>query len=1140
LFYKAFVSSGGAIYAPPSGIPPQDIRPTLERVLWEHNTWSYMLDLIRSTWMLLKPKKLHSNLLKEESYLHSLLAYVVNHSVNSYGEPSTIEEYVVWCKEFANECRERFVDSHHVPIPRKHQILDNAPKAVLAQLSTWMKALPAPYSPELDFQKWKDTFAPGPEALQVALHTMPAGLSAIDGMFRFSSHIAKPVNKAWVKQHGCLELDSKQGGTLAMLKARIPSDVLAFLNYASPSDRLEMLQRVWSQLWNACLQDIEEYDHSCSPNCSRSHHMPILHMLVSSLGYKNRHLSMNYSALQYLASILQKPFTDWLRNLPGTAEGLVGKSRLIEALNSAYKQIAGWKLYYGLYILSGDLSGCTNHFIPAVSQAAAYKAVAHVNGSISKAEDMIIRSSLGRYDIFLESPITASMRKSSPLSAAYALLDLEGSDHPRIAQTIGQHMSSSMSYPVMGTMHQSVFDYVLPRTTKRWNDPLKRQLFRRIAQGAGHAVYYFGVLNSGAYWRLSKGATKHLSLSRGQQAMYECNTLASLLHDFMERFDKAFLDCKLQPKYTFSVVRDNLPVESELGGVEYKAPGFRSELPGKIPARRYHGVHFPGSTELQKFVDPQKGGFGIKVTITVPEDKSDDPIIFVADSELRQKRLPSLSYPDGEYLVESMCYKTRVTITAGSYSWSNTVEPTLRLLYMWSIGDDHVLLSQSREHVDFYQKLVVESYNQEYNRKANYLSARGLVIAERLGLVDRRNHSIVSCPYIKVKQLVVPRAFGAGSSWMERSTSVRTQMLNEYLHAPGVQSQFLYLMIKNAERVLYWNNKKEIDYCISNSIDPRFPREIGGQEVINESRQDFSLVSWRHLVNLTYLRRHIAEYFPRYVKHIRGASNRFPPTESETRLPKLYTVGRFLVPRKKFKDFLYSRFGFVSMLSQDTHVKELSSREVCDKVKGEVNMVYSQLFPAVYALQTALEKKNGEIPTVQECHELHILGPQVPNSPSDILTYIDFDNRKLGISYKDLEFYAAATSLKEQLDLNQTESRVGKYGGNFAISKAELSSEFKSNILNRHLDEMEVVAALNMTDQEKLKAPESESVQFQISPQTHNYISARKPYDLSEVGVCYSPAMALVLQERLIYQSIKELGTDSVFFPKQKDYRVEQ
>jgi len=1075
--------------------------------------------------MLLKPNKLNSNILKVETYLHSLLAYIVNHSVRDSGEPSTVEEYVEWCKVFANECRERFVDSNHAVIPRQHNILDTAPKAVLAQLSTWMKALPAPFSTELDLDKWKDTFAPPPESLAKQVDSADKGVRAIENMFRVSTYVEQPVNHAWVKQHGCLELNANLGGTLAMLAARIPSDITAFLSYAKPLDRLDMLQRVWSQLWDACIQDVAEYAHPCSPSCQRERHMPILHTLVSSLGWKNRHLSMNYSALQYLASILQKPFTEWLRNMPATAEGIDPKCNFISAIDSAYRQIAGWKLGRGLYILSGDLSGCTNHFIPVVSQAAAKKAVTHVNGRLSPAENMIIETSLGRYDIFFQSPQVDEMRRSDPVSATYALSDLEGSDAFRLKQTIGQHMSSSLSFPVMGTMHQSIYDHLSPKRDKRFTNPLVRQLFRRIAQGNGEAVYVFGVTNSGKCWYLSKGLTKHLP--QNQHLAMQARVLYDLTRTYLEKFDKTLKKLGMKALFTFEwISKFPMPQESELGNVEYKAPGYRDGLPSPLPMFSI-GRDTMSEVSFRKKMTP--GPAALKVTIKLPQNAADIvPTLYIADSMLLRNQLPSRFYPDGEYAVESMCFQTSVIITQGVISWAPKIQPTLRMIYLWSVGDDHLVLSQSHEFIRAYQDTTQRYFNQEYNRKANYVSSTGVLIAERLGRVDPRNQRIIAVPYIKVKQLVVPRAYGAGSSWMERSTSIRTQMLAEYRHKSGVLPNFLYRMIQNAEKILYWNNQSDIDWFISNSIDPRLPKQLGGYEISPTNRQDINLVTWRHLVNLTYLRNHYADYLPKYVKHIRAAANRFRNKKTDTREIKLYKEGPYFVARKDYKEFLYMRFGFIAMLQSSSQVEEVSSRAVAQDLNGEVNMVYSQLFPAWYTVQTALERAKGELPTLETCFELRILGPQVPDSPNDILKYVDLDPRTLGISYADLEFYSTALQMEERITKNLSESRVGNAGASLGFKTEDLAPQFKRFALERHLDDLEKTAGLNLTWEEKCKSPEPKQVKYEYLPN----IAPKKPgfkIEPSLEGNTISAREALVIQDYLRNTSILKLRENSSF-----------
>jgi len=1073
-----------------SKLPSMDasIGLTHQRLEWEHSTWGYMVDLIRSTFMLLKPNKLNSNLLKEGRYLHVLLAYIVGNSTDITGEPRPIEEFIVWCKTFANECRERFVDSNIAPKAREHPILDACPRKMLAQLSTWMKSLPTPFEGEMDLNVWRETFAPTKD-LNKMLSTQVAGLADIENLHRISSQITPPPSSAWVKRAGCLERDVKTGGSLSLILSRIPSEIVRSLPNLPLLDRLELLPRIFSKLWEGCLEDVRvNYAHDCSPSCQQARHTPILHSVVMSRGWKNRHLSMNYSPLQFLSSVLQVYVTKWLANMPGTAEGLESFPRFVEMANTVYRS-ADRKARHGFitYILSGDLSGCTNHYIPKVSQEMTLKGLRAVLSWVESQHEMIVRTALGRYDIFFPSLAIAEMRSNKDsIAATEALMDIEDSPTWRLKQLIGQHMSQSLSYPVMGGMHQSVFDIVEPDKGIEFDDSRVsnkslKQFIRRLRQGGGKCTYIFGLNNDGSSW------VPNLShLGEDEFIHVYSQMLMTFAYKFHSRFIGYF---KKQESLTFgweaqatllqeSQLRERGLLskhERETGSTEYKAPQSNREY------EAFRDVNILGMSapSLYKLaISTRVNGKFRPLAISVAYscwDASKRKRIFTSCSALREHR-PSLfsGLTDGDYRVESMTLIDFATVNNGQITWKNKAPGLInRLHYMTSVGDDHLVVTRDPKILDQYQAHIVKDFNQEYNQKANYVSTSGLVIAERLAVVDNHMNVVRPQPYIKVKQLVVERGFGAGSSWMERAPAIRQQMLNEF-STFNVDRLNLYRMIENAEKILYWNNITAIEYMIENSIDPRLPVALGGQNIWKDVPKPIGTITRRHLTNLRFLHTYSRSYFPVYVKLIRKASQRVRAVEKTEKSAKLYKPGPYPVKRETFKRLMYRLLGFVDAMKPLPPTEELSYRGIADEVRACVNLHYAEIAPRAYTLES-VAKATGNKSIYPFTEEQYVEVAQVMDPVHEILKYIDDDPRVLRIDLETLKVFNTLQAQEESIGKEIARSRDGEYRLSSVLApvshEQELSTKarFALQDFEHEQDELELAVALNLTREEKGK-----------------------------------------------------------------------
>jgi hypothetical protein len=1065
---------------------PNVVGERMNKMIWEHQTMGYLCDIIRSTWILFKPEKVNSQLLKSGSYLHSLLNYVCNLCLDNEGKPETIEDLVPKLKAFSTECRERFVNSLENKRNRVHQVLNPCPQKYLAQISTWHKAFPVPYSKKLDLAKWIETFAPTKErTLELAAQTIPGGIEGAQNLHRISDILPRPANTAWVARSGCLERNIVTGGTLSMILARIPPAFKEKLFTLGILEQIQELPAIYQTLWKSCLLDLSEngYDHECSYQCNKERHTPILHLLVSMLGWKNRHLSMNYSALQFCASVIQKYTTSALRNMPITAEAMEPKPDWIASINEVYRKMTpslkakkSNRTPTLIYIMSGDLEGCTNRYLAEVSRALTRRLLKAHDPVIKPDFEAVIRASLGRYDIFFDGPEIQSMRENTDArEASEQLMDIE--DNPqifRIKQTIGQHMSSSLSFPVMGAMHQAVYDTIIPEADEDLQNALSsttrrkdKQFLRRMMQGGLIAKYIYGIDNNGyptTNYFVEVGKRNHYAVWENRallllnQVQYDVMQFKmSLPIQMMAQLQCVYrvMDYKeakkeygLPRKEKENPVGENIEFKGVpemtvkrwgmissnevLNGTEITA----AELCRTYEARRKRPDFFDDKEEFfyitKKGIttsERQKPVVEVMFLVSGSRDRS-CPILYTSDSKIRYRTFSARQIPDGLYRLVSMTFRQRVQIEGQEISkWLGDIEYIQAPLHAWSVGDDHLLVSRYMDLLEQYKKETVDSYNQLYSIKANYISDAtakgGLVIAERLGRIDRRMRRIYPQIYVKIKQLVTERMTNADSSWMERSPAIKTQLYMEFHGKQNVSNLELWQFIEKAQEILYINNEKAIKFMAATSIDPRLPIKLGGQDVWRNADFEMSEITIWHLRLIDFYSRIIPELLPIYIKGIRKRVNRFRTTNKDKGRRKFYKKGNWPVPRKEFKELLFSLVGFVSMIDTEIETTQVNYRTVAIETRDYIRCHYSLWEPTaadptshqVKFVSKEMEKLRTPTPPSILEDWIKIRPKNMTHLPmiDSLLKVVDEDSRQLYVDLDTFKLYSYLLNEKDKL-----------------------------------------------------------------------------------------------------------------------------
>jgi hypothetical protein len=497
--------------------------------------------------------------------------------------------------------------------------------------------------------------------------------------------------------------------------------------------------------------------------------------------------------------------------------------------------------------------------------------------------------------------------------------------------------------------------------------------------------------------------------------------------------------------------------ELETGGIEYKCPEQTSKT------RKGEAVtlgHFTQAEMTQHIDDetcaewwqkfssaPTKENVVIEIVFAI---KSKYPIIYCSDTAILNRTWDAKRYQDGTYLLRSSAYECLVDIVSGDATWRGKRIPTDKLMYVFSIGDDHILISKFLSLQRQYEKAAEENWHQNYNQKADYINNTsalpcGIVIAEVLASVDRRNRKFIPCLYSKLKQLIVEKwESGAKDSWMDRSTAIRTQITREYSTIANVDRQRMYLLIEKAELLLFEINERSIRRFYSEGLDPRLSRKLGGYEITSQAKLGpVNILTKLHLSNIWELYQRYPDILPKYIKTVRKLSSRYR-TETQKRDFKLYSPGSYQVSRKDFKDMIYRLFGFITVMDKQPTSVRVSAQRVCEDVSQVVCLYASELNPHSY---TALRKIDfspstgaKHVPpskfTTSLLHEdeLSKLLPYI----DQILKIVDHDNRKLSIDAETMKVYLL---LKARADELQEKLSAARHRATTSVSAADFSTE---------------------------------------------------------------------------------------------------
>jgi predicted ester cyclase len=991
--------------------------PKAVRLIWEYNTSWMICELYRTTFQLFRPEKKKSYLLNSESYLADLFNYMLNLG----SQLPTWFDRMATIKAFVLETRERYVDSNVKGYEkiREHPVLNSCPAKYLAQVSTMAKALPAPPTSDVDMKEWVETFRPlknqvpgevrnidgkivatgTAKEYSRALNTIPNGLQDIKNLFRSTEQIATPANLSWLKHSGAFERSIKAGGALKVLSTMIPAEIRDALHHEPDVlERLKAQIKIFEGLLAGSLDQLADYVHDCPTDARKCvhPHPPLLHLPVLSRGFKARHLTMGPVAIRFIGSVIQKFCTKWLRHMPVTAELLQPNANWARSINRAHKMLKD--RFPNVYFHSGDLVGCTNHYLKEVSQAMILKGLSFFKRQHPDAE-VITKLVLGYFHIYLGQSLDLRFRDAAGVLDGFEgyldLLQNSQEDVDYFMQLMGQHMGMPLSFPVMGGMHQALYDVVYPperydldfaslfEPAHTASSPIIRQILGRACHHrcAGKVQVQLGVNEDGELEHSKKVCGK-AQLSNLLNKMTDHKKRGKLnLTAFDQKLRKEHMDYQRLlvkglvfyreelsqlrvefPDLEFTVVERNhnydsfikrrpdtadgkltlLPELSETTNTNKGKPYWENKSAGFVNYQSHRKVKNIQYEQVWSTVHDSTIAITLVIEFSIKVAKVERNLLWASDSEVEGASYDHVRdlTMNGRYLIKSATYQRMYQIA------DQRVVSTGKLFFResdgtaHSAGDDLEHVTGDLKNVQLIRTRGTHDFNQTWNKKADYCSTVGYVVAERLGRLNKHTDTVYPEFYIKLKQLVADPAQQNVDSWMERATSIRTQMINEFggWTYSLEMKRHLYRIIENAEEIFYYNNKKSIDFMVKNSIDPRLEQSLGGCGVWKGIQTGYNELTMEHLKVLTYLAKYNRQLLPKYVKHVRKCAVRNRVSRSLGRTKQIVKPGINEIPRKEFKELYFSLLGWVDQLADETAVDVVKKETVAYDLQSIIRL----------------------------------------------------------------------------------------------------------------------------------------------------------------------------------------------------------
>jgi hypothetical protein len=230
-----------------------------------------------------------------------------------------------------------------------------------------------------------------------------------------------------------------------------------------------------------------------------------------------------------------------------------------------------------------------------------------------------------------------------------------------------------------------------------------------------------------------------------------------------------------------------------------------------------------------------------------------------------------------------------------------------------------------------------------YNSKADFISTKGLLIAERIGLWRSREQYLEIPVWVKHKMLVSDT--GDPLAWIDKAMAMRTHMLLEYPDSLKIE---LYYWIETAEDILYRLNYKSINRFIRDAVDPRLPTFLGGYGLILHKEATaipYGKVTKMHLRVLTHWCIYNRSIGFKYLKKVKKLTSRYrnaiyKPYKSQWIRDNL---GPIVVGRDYVKKIRLGATGYVESLDQRVSTESKTANEMIPDIRDFIKMHYSYI-----------------------------------------------------------------------------------------------------------------------------------------------------------------------------------------------------
>jgi hypothetical protein len=896
--------------------------------------------------------------IKIDGYQHKICNYIFDIITNR--NDWAIDNTSPLLKEFFFECGERAVNYENADhnLVRKHTILDHCPRKWLWQIRAGHKALyPGSHETiERSLKEWKKVYRPSPKEFQLQLQKT-TDLEQVP--LPIDTGMEPPKNRSLGSTGASLERSRSAGGQLGMLWELYGHNLLEDYLSKDPVKYLESLPQIFQDLFVKCTNEMEKLHNPLKlKECpigkpSRISGLPIrvcdcphpyLYRFVVTKGQggKARICTCWEAHLNYLASILQKLCTNAMRHCMTNADSFLKRPSYLQDIKDIIKN---WSFEdRPFYFHSGDLKDCTNRYPHSVSRQAIKNLIRRYNLKEFLIFDNVIDTIMGPCRV-IDADESLDELRNHPFTKdqIHDLIKGEG-----FLTIIGQHLSSPISFPVMGMMaayanakcnkerpffREADLDLRHPQISKL------KKLMQQIQEKRTHLMslqslkIVLGVKNDGT----PNESVDAVAISFGllieelQHANIPwqnvCHGLAAtpliklgMPAELVEKKSPLKLiseESRNDTEYKLSLYRGQIGHLSQhyITALQEKAfSHLRAEDIPKLKKRSKKDTYMviyleiPGSMETSNKLRFGSSAQGDKI-------KAGEDIVFISNPWIWDNR-------------ESIPFYKRNR----KRNW--------RDIYTYSVGDDHLNISDSIDKINDFKHCLKTEFNQIFNNKADYTSRHGAILAEKCIEVNQITQEVYQAVVIKMKQLLDPEI--STVKWLDKIQSLVTFYREEYRGKFSRKRNSKWLAYNKAVRLLIANHKLLYNQYVKNGINPSLPSHLGGLglplfETDNSlTMKHLKILSffWKYSYDLTYL----------YLRALRKAQN---PTKVVIRkktkeILKLYQ-GTNLVEYAKVKEMIYNKISLVTTLSTSIKTEVQTLSQVLNRTKALVDATYNDV-----------------------------------------------------------------------------------------------------------------------------------------------------------------------------------------------------